>query len=168
MWGVYSLLLDTVYIFFNSFCLFIHRTLKNRDISVNEEHSVHESENVRFQKYWFVKKKKKTNSNASNSIVFCWDLSLKGMVHPRMKILSLITLPHVVPNPQDLRSSSERKLRCFWWNPRAFWPSIDSNAHNQGPERYQEHQQNSPWDISGSIIILWSHENTFCVQRKQN
>ncbi len=45
-----------------------------------------------------------------------------------MKILSLITHPHVIPNPQDLRSSSEHKLRYFWWNPRAFWPSIDSNA----------------------------------------
>ncbi len=39
---------------------------------------------------------------------------------------SVINYPHVVPNPQDLRSSSEHKLRYFWWNPRAFWPSIDS------------------------------------------
>ncbi len=32
----------------------------------------------------------------------------KGLVHPQ--ILSLITRPHVVPNPQDLRSSSEHQI----------------------------------------------------------
>ncbi len=46
------------------------------------------------------------------SIFFFW-LSkwrshwLKGIVHPKMKILSLITHPHVVPNPQDLHE-------CKW------------------------------------------------------
>ncbi len=40
-----------------------------------------------------------------------------------MKILSLITHPHVLSNPEDLRSSSEHNLRYFWWNPRALWPS---------------------------------------------
>ncbi len=48
---------------------------------------------------------------------------LKGIVHPKMKILSLITHPHVVPNPLDLRSSSEHKLRYFWCIPRSLWPS---------------------------------------------
>ncbi len=43
----------------------------------------------------------------------------KGIVHPTMKILSLITPPHVVPNPWDLCSSSEQKLRYFWWSLRA-------------------------------------------------
>ncbi len=52
---------------------------------------------------------------------------LNGIVHPNI-ILSLITDPHVVPNPQDLHSSSEHKLRNFWWNPRAFWPCVDSNT----------------------------------------
>ncbi len=28
----------------------------------------------------------------------------------------------------DLSLSSEHKLRYFWWNLRAFWPFIDSNA----------------------------------------
>ncbi len=28
-----------------------------------------------------------------------WGPELKGLVHPKMKILSLITHPHVVPNP---------------------------------------------------------------------
>ncbi len=40
-----------------------------------------------------------------------------------MKILSLITHPHAIPNPSDLRSSSEHKLRYFWLNQRALWPS---------------------------------------------
>ncbi len=54
----------------------------------------------------------------------------KGLVHQKMKILSLITHPHVVSNPWDIRSSSEHKLRYFWWNPRALWPSIDSKDPN--------------------------------------
>ncbi len=55
-------------------------------------------------------------------------MSLKVLVHPIMKILSLITHPHVVPNPQDRRSSSEHRLRYFWWNLRALRPSIDSKG----------------------------------------
>ncbi len=58
----------------------------------------------------------------------CHILAFKGIFHPKMKILSVITHPHVVPNLQDLHSSSEHKLRYFWWNPRAFWPCIDSNT----------------------------------------
>ncbi len=38
---------------------------------------------------------------------------IKGIVRPKMKILSLITHPHVIPNPQDLHSSSDHKLRYF-------------------------------------------------------
>ncbi len=37
----------------------------------------------------------------------------KGLVHTKMKILSLITHLHVVTNLQDHRSSSEHKLRYF-------------------------------------------------------
>ncbi len=48
-----------------------------------------------------------------------WRQTLKGIVHPKIN-------PCVVPNPQDLCSSSEHKLRYFWWNLRALWPSIDS------------------------------------------
>ncbi len=61
-----------------------------------------------------------------NLLYCCYHL--KGIVHPKMKILSLITHPHVVPNLKDLHSSSEHKLRYFWWNLRAFCPSIDSNG----------------------------------------
>ncbi len=34
--------------------------------------------------------------------------------------------PSCRSNP--VSSSSEHKLRYFWWNPRAFWSCIDSNA----------------------------------------
>ncbi len=51
--------------------------------------------------------------------------TVKVIVHPKIKILSLMTCPHIIPNLQDLRSSSLHKLRYFW-NLRAFWPSIDS------------------------------------------
>ncbi len=54
--------------------------------------------------------------------------TLKGIVNLKIKILSLITHPHVVPNPEELRSSSDKKLRYFWWNPKAFWACIDSNG----------------------------------------
>ncbi len=41
------------------------------------------------------------------------------------KYNSVINYSHVVPNPEDLCSSPDHKLRYFWWNPRAFWLSID-------------------------------------------
>ncbi len=62
-----------------------------------------------------------------NSIYFLGN-NVKGLVQLKMKILSLIAHPRVVSNPWDLRSSLEHKLRYFWWNLRAFWPSIDSNV----------------------------------------
>ncbi len=40
-------------------------------------------------------------------------MNLKGLVHQKIKILSLITHPHVVPNMQDRHSFSEQKLRNF-------------------------------------------------------
>ncbi len=54
---------------------------------------------------------------------------LKGIVHPKMKILSLITPPHVIPNLSDLHSSSEHKLSYFWWIPRALIFSLSKNFH---------------------------------------
>ncbi len=41
-------------------------------------------------------------------------MCLKVLVHPTMKIMSLITHPHVVQNPKDLCSSSEHKLRYLF------------------------------------------------------
>lgn len=47
----------------------------------------------------------------------------KGIVDPKMKILSIITQPRAIPIPRDLRSSLEHKLRY-----RAPSSSIDSNC----------------------------------------
>jgi len=46
----------------------------------------------------------------------CVNACVNGIVHPKMKILSLITRRHVVSNLQDICSSSEDKWRYFWWN----------------------------------------------------
>jgi len=44
-------------------------------------------------------------------------MPIKGLVHPKMKILSIFTHPHVVPNPCVFSCSAEHKGRyveeCF-------------------------------------------------------
>ncbi len=49
--------------------------------------------------------------------------------------------------------------KYFWWNPKVFWPCIDSNTTDtfkaQDIDKRVCH-------ISGSIIILRSYENIFC------
>ncbi len=40
--------------------------------------------------------------------------SLKGIVHPKMNILSLFTHPQVVPHLYEFFSSAEHKKRIFW------------------------------------------------------
>ncbi len=80
--------------------------------------------------------------------------SFKGIVHPKMKILSLIIHPHVVPNPKDLCSSSEHKL-YFWWNLRAFWPCIESNTTTmfKAQKRTKDIVKIVTCDISGSADV---------------
>ncbi len=47
--------------------------------------------------------------------IFFYENGFKGLVHAKkMKMLSLITHPHVFPN--------------LWWNPWVFWPSADTKA----------------------------------------
>ncbi len=70
--------------------------------------------------------------------------NFKGIDPPKCKIVSLITHHHVVPHPLDPRSSSERKWRYFWWNPRALWPSIDSNG-------------TTPFKTQKGIRTLWKY-----------
>ncbi len=71
----------------------------------------------------------------------------KWLLYPKMKMLSLITHPHVVPNPWKLCSSSEHNLR---------------------KENYEKHRQNTPSAISGSIWILWSGVNVFVHKENKN
>ncbi len=54
--------------------------------------------------------------------------TFKVIVQPKMKILSLILTLMSFQTRKDLRSSSEHKLRYFWWNLRALRPSIDSKG----------------------------------------
>ena len=81
--------------------------------------------------------------------------------------MSLMTHPHVVPSPSDLRSSSEHSLRYFRFCSRAFCSSIESQwtAYCPRPERQYRHHQSSPCDISGSVLSLSSDENTFYAQK---
>ncbi len=57
------------------------------------------------------------------TILLIYVLTVKGLLHPKMKILSLITYPYVVPNPWKLSSSSEHDLRYFRWKPGGLWLS---------------------------------------------
>ncbi len=91
----------------------------------------------------------------------CWLLKstntirLKGIVHPEMKILLLITHPHVIPNPQDL-CSLEHKLRYFWWNLSAFWTYIDSKGTTT--VKAQKHSRDIVKIVhvhQWLILILW-------------
>ncbi len=87
---------------------------------------------------------------------------LKVIVHSKMKILSLITHPHVVPNPLDLRSSSEHKLRSFWWNPRDIWPCIDSKTTNMFKA------QKGSKDIIKKVNVsleLREHQSLTCIHK---
>ncbi len=73
-----------------------------------------------------IKKEEAWNQNLKMQVkIYC--TKFKGIVHPKMKILSLSTHAHVVPN---ICSSSEHKWRYFWWIPRALWHPIDSKDPN--------------------------------------
>ncbi len=55
----------------------------------------------------------------------------------------------------------------FGWKLGGMWLShwLPSKWHC-GPEKYENLRQNTPSAISGSIIMLWSEENTFCTEIK--
>ncbi len=61
----------------------------------------------------------------------------KGIVHPKIKILPLITHPRVVPNLQDLRSSSEHKIKIILMKSQNFLTLHKQQCfyHIQDPER---------------------------------
>ncbi len=44
---------------------------------------------------------------------------------------------------------------------------LPSKLHCQGPEKYEKHRQDTP-STSGSIGLLWSDDNTFCMEIKNN
>ncbi len=64
----------------------------------------------------------------------------------------------------DFISLSHRSGRIFGplWG---LWAFVYTQLSPQGPKKYE--RQNSPSAISGSTIILWSYENTFCKKKKK-
>jgi len=54
----------------------------------------------------------------------------KGIVHPKMKILSSFTHPQVVQNLYEFLYSAEHKRRYFeeHWEPNSSWPSLTSTV----------------------------------------
>ncbi len=68
------------------------------------------------------KKKKKSLNNVIYTQLY--KRLFKEIIHPKMKILSLFTHPHVVPKPQDLHSSLEHKVKvgyAFFKNALENW-----------------------------------------------
>jgi len=62
--------------------------------------------------------------------------TLKWLVHPKMKIMSLMTLPHVMSSQARKTSVHlQNSLRYFRFSPRAFCPSIENTVYCPCPER---------------------------------
>ncbi len=82
---------------------------------------------------------------------------IKGIVHPKNENVVIFHLPPC------------HTPRYFGWEPGGLWLShwLRSKLHCQGPEKYEKHHQDTPSAISGSIWLLWSDENTFCMEIKQ-
>ncbi len=54
----------------------------------------------------------------------------KGIVHPKMKIMSLFTHPQVVSNLYECIFSAEQQRKIFWrmWETEQFWGTIDFHS----------------------------------------
>ncbi len=108
-----------------------------------------------------------------NGMLKCYKKIFKGLVHPKMKILSLITHPDVVPNPWDLRSSSEHKLYfsglwsckdpyCLWEGQRALrFKQKYLNLCSEDERRSYRFGTTSGWVINDIILISgWTNPLT--------
>ncbi len=82
---------------------------------------------------------------------------------------AIITHPHIIPNPQDLRSSSEHKLRYFLWDLRVVWPSIDSNGINtiKVQKRSKEMVKQSMWHQGFNRNFTKLREYCCCAKKKR-
>ncbi len=85
---------------------------------------------------------------------------LKGIVHSKINIMSLITL---------MLFQTRTQIKIFLMKSESFLTlhKQQGSYHIQGPERYQKHRWNSPCNISGSTVILGSFGNTFCCAKKR-
>ncbi len=79
----------------------------------------------------------------------------KGLFHPKMKMMSLITYPHVVPNLEKL-CSSLKQSKILWMKTGACDCPIDCKVNNtvKVQKSMKDHRQSSPSAISGSSLIL--------------
>lgn len=88
----------------------------------------------------------------------------KGLVHPRMKILLLITLTHFVPI-QIHSFIFGTQLKTFQMMSLSSWYSID----HKGPKifkvqkRSQIHGQNISCDLSCPTVVIQSSKNMCCI-----
>ncbi len=94
----------------------------------------------------------------------------KGLLHPKMRMLSLITYPMSFQTRKSFVCLQEHNLRYFGWKPVGLWLShwLPNNQHYQGPEKYEIYRRNSPSTLSVSSVILQSYKNTFeCKENKK-
>ncbi len=75
----------------------------------------------------------------------------EGIVHPEIKIISLIAHPYVIPNQQDLCSSSEHKLRYFLMKSESF-RTLQRQQRNYGVER---DEQKFCWHEGDFLCHIW-------------
>ncbi len=88
---------------------------------------------------------------------------LKGIVHPKMKILPLITHPHVVSNRETSVHRTQIKIFLMESESSQTLHIQQGSLHDQGPENVARRSVKIIHVTSGvQTVILRSYENTFC------
>ncbi len=93
---------------------------------------------------------------------------VKGVVHPKMKILSLITQLHVISKPlsPSFIFGAQIKMVLIKSESSLTLHRQERNWNVPRPRNIVRTSVNSPCDISGPTSILWSYENTFFCAKK--
>ncbi len=94
---------------------------------------------------------------------------LKSIVHPKNTNSVINYSPSCCSKPVRPSFVFGTQIKIFLMKSESFLTlhRQQGSNHVQGPDRYQNHRQNSPCDISGSTVILWSYSNTFCCAKKK-
>ncbi len=98
----------------------------------------------------FIKMKKQYDITFSLS----WSLiMLKGLVHQKKENSVINYSPSCRSKPIRPLFIFRHKLKYLWWNPKAFWPSIDSNITTTVKARKDSKDivKICPWDYSSQI-----------------
>ncbi len=77
------------------------------------------------------------------------------------KVRTCYSTPHK-HNQAFKKSQLTTPLRYFWWNPRDFWPSIDSNT----TDTFKAHTKSDT--IQKRCILKWRAETAECLQCRKN